>query len=314
MKILVTGGLGYVGSKLSLKLIENNYSVRVFEAVPLDEGFGFQDYSNFDFMQGDLRKRDAVSRSLKGMDAVVHLAAIVPGFGYSPEERLVMEVNYEATCRLVDLCKNMRIKRFIFSSTCGNYGLANGAKFATEADPLMPTSPYSKSKVEAERYVLDSADDYFHPTVLRFATVFGPSLKMSYKPLVNALVYDATVKNSLVVYDPESWRPCVHVDDAVEAITLVLQAPVDLVSKQVFNVGGNHLNYQKIQLVNSIRKFFPKIEVEVKDGVPDPRSYRVSFDKISKMLGFRTKRSLEEGIEEVKKILRDSKRMSRNGV
>jgi len=300
MKILVTGGAGYVGSKLVPRLLEN-YQVRVVDSLSGESLSPFFDNPSFEFTQGDIR--DIVYQSLEAIDAVIHLAAIVPGFGSQPSAQLIYEVNYDATRMLVELCRERKIKRFIFTSTCGNYGISDVSKFATEEDPLDPTSPYAESKVKAEQYVTNSADADFHPTVLRLATVFGLSPKMSFKPLANALLYDALVKKYLKVYGALSWRPFVHVDDVMQAILLVLRAPIDLVSGQVFNVGSNSLNYQKVQLVKLIEKYLPQTKVEIEADVADQRSYKVSFDKIAKILGFQATKTLEEGIKEMKEAL-----------
>lgn len=307
MKVLVTGGTGYIGSKLVAKLPEKGYQVRSLDSLAFDRRHlsSFQDNQQFEFICGDFRNGDIVSQALNGVDGVVHLAAIVTVTGKesAAEQQLIRETNYEAACRFADRCKEEKVKRFIFTSTCSNYGLSDTSKLATEDDPLNPTSPYAVAKVEAERYILDSAGNDFHPTVLRLATVFGPSLKMSYGPMLNSFVREAVVDRSLLVFGPESWRPFVHIEDVVEAILLVLAAPLELVSAEVFNVGANSLNHRKIELVKLIAKHLPETKVEIKEGKVDPRSYRVSFDKIASKLGFKATRSAEEGIVEIIKML-----------
>lgn len=303
MKILVTGGAGYIGSKLASRLLRENYKVRVIDCLPSGEKLSlpFYDHPAFEFVWDDIRDRNAVSKSLEGMDAVIHLAAItaVSGSESAYQQKMIEEVNYQATCDLVDLYLQREIGRFIFTSTCSNYGVTDPSKFATEGDPLEPTSPYAKSKVKAEEHILNSTNMNFHPTILRLATVFGLSPRMSYQPMLNAFVREAVTDRSLILYSPYSWRPFIHVEDVVTAILLVLQAPLKLVSGEVFNVGSNSLNRQKIQLANLIKKQLPQARIEIKEGAVNPRDYKVSFDKIGKVLGFKASKSLEEGVKEV---------------
>jgi nucleoside-diphosphate-sugar epimerase len=305
-KILVTGGTGYIGSSLIPKLLHKGYSVRVVDTRNWDEGtssaLGGDD---FEFLQGDIGDKNILDRSLDGVDTVIHLAAVVsvPRIQREEQGQSIYRTNYLLTCQLVDRCKERQVTRFIFTSTCSNYGATGYDEYATEEKPLNPTSPYAKAKVEAENYILSSANSYFHPTVLRLATVFGPSPRMSFEPLLNALVKDALEKKSLLIYGGESWRPFLHIDDAIQAILLVLDAPLELVSGEVFNVGSNSLNYRKKELAMIIKKHLPYAEIEIKPQEADPRSYRVSFDKITKVLGFKTTKTLEEGIAELIKVM-----------
>jgi len=302
--ILVTGGAGYIGSRLVLELLENDYQVRVFDASSLSKDMYqlVRGNSNFEFVKGDVGDIDAITQSLKDIDVVVHLAALVPGPGTSYDAKTMLRVNFELSRQLVELCKNKdKIEKFIFTSTCGNYGISDTTKYVTESEPLNPTSPYAEAKVKAEEYFLNSAEESFHPTVLRLATVFGPSPKMSWESMVNTFVLEAFNKRSIIIYGAQSWRPLVHIDDVAQAILHVLRAPLNLVFRQVFNVGS--LNCQKIQIINVIKEAFPQAVIEIKSDAADPRSYKVSFDKISRALGFQATKGLEEGIKEMKELL-----------
>ncbi len=306
-KVLVTGGAGYIGSKLVSRLLDLNYKVTVLDSLFFgDESLSpFYNLPNFRLIQADIKDSDTIYQTLQGMETVIHLAAnvTVSGSESVAEAKSIQEINYLATCNFVDLCKEWRVERFIFTSSCSNYGISDVTKDATEEDVLKPTSPYAKSKVMAEEYILSSKNAHFHPCILRLATVFGLSPRMSFQPLFNALVRDAVIKKSLLIYGAQSWRPFVHIDDVVQAFLLVLRAPLDSVSGQVFNVGSNSLNYQKIQLVNLIKKVLPQTEIEIKEDATDPRSYKVSFDKIATALGFKATKTTEEGIVEIKEVL-----------
>jgi len=307
MRILLTGGAGYIGSKLVPKLLSQDYEVTVLDSLL----FGgqslspFSSHPGFKLIQGDIRDRDIIYQVLDKINAVIHLAAnvTVSGSESVSETKLIVEINYLATCHFVDLCKEKQVERFIFTSTCSNYGISETTKYAIEEDVLKPTSPYTESKVRAEEYILSSADAHFHPTVLRLATVFGVSPRMSFQSLFHALVRDAVVNKSLSVYGANSWRPFIHIEDVIQAILLVVQAPLEPVSGQVFNVGSNALNCQKIQLVNVIKKCLPETEIEIKGDIADPRSYQVSFDKITRVLGFKATKTIEEGVAEVKEVI-----------
>ena len=306
MKILVTGGAGYIGSKLVLKLLDENYEVRVLDSLPPEsESLDLDSHPGLESITGDIRDKDGLRQVLDGIETVIHLAASLIAGGSEDAAQLlsIQEINYLATCRFVDLCKERRIGRFIFASTCSNYGLSDVTRDANEEDPLVATSAYAESKIEAEKCVLSSADAHFHPTVLRFATVFGSSPRMNFQSLFNALVRDAVVNKSLLVYGANSWRPFVHIEDVVQAILLVVQAPLELVSGEIFNVGSESLNYQKLQLVNVIKKYLPETEIEIKGDIADPRSYKVAFDKVTRVLGFKVTRTIDEGVVEVKEIV-----------
>ena len=201
MKILVTGGAGYIGSKLIAWLLGRNHQVRVLDSLPFggESLLSFYDHPAFEFIRGDIRSVEVSGKALDGVDAVIHLAAavIVSGSEDASERQSIHEINYVATCGFVDLCRGKGVERFIFTSTCSNYGLSQASNLASEEDLLNPTSPYAIAKVEAEKYILSSVDADFHPTVLRLATVFGLSPKMSFQPLLNAFVRDAAIKKSL---------------------------------------------------------------------------------------------------------------------
>ncbi|MBI4302312.1 MAG: NAD(P)-dependent oxidoreductase [Chloroflexi bacterium] len=307
-KVLVTGGAGYIGSKLISALIQEKHTVRVFD-IPeaLKKPLLFAPLPSLETVPGDIKDTAKLPSLLQDVDVVVHLAALVRG-GAAPgttEASAMWEINYEATCRLADLCRIKGIERFLFISTCGNYGGADSNRLAKEEDALIVTSPYAETKIRAEEHILSNVNEQFHATVLRLATVFGSSPRMSFEPLINRLVYDAVVNKSLVVQGPNAWRPFVHIDDVVKAIVLTLRSPLDLVSGQVFNVGANSMNYTKADIVRILQQFVPDLAVELHGE--DPRSYKVCFDKIAQILGFRTSKGLEEGVAEMVQLLKDAR-------
>lgn len=306
MKVLITGGAGYIGSVVTARLLRQGICTRVLDSLLFggESLLGMYGTSRFEFARGDIREKRALLRALDGgVDAVVHLAAIVGDPACARQADTARQVNYEATCNLVDLCRERATQRFVYISTCSNYGLSDNSQLATENSPVNPLSLYAETKVNAERYVLESASSEFHPCVLRLATVFGISPRMRFDLLVNEFTRDAIVTRRLVVYGEQFWRPYVHVVDVAEAIALVLNAPVELISGEIFNVGSNSENYQKRQIVDLILQHMPDTEVELIDRGTDPRSYRVSFQKIAQVLGFRPHWCVKNGIIQIKDAL-----------
>ena len=303
---VVTGGAGYVGTVLVDELLARGGNVRVVDAlvhgsVPsLMLAWG---NPNFEFVRADVRDREAIRAALRGARAVVHFAAIVGDPACSRQPDLAREVNLEATRSLLDDAQAAEVERFLFASTCSNYGRLDGEAVATEEFPLRPVSLYAETKVEAELEVLARAADGLCATCLRFATVYGTSPRMRFDLTVNEFARDVSLGQELVVYGEQFWRPYVHVRDAGRAAGLALGAPEEAVRGEVFNVGDNEQNYRKLDLVALLRERFPDAAVSFVHKDEDPRDYRVGFDKIRAAIGFRAERTVAQGIDEVISLL-----------
>lgn len=309
MKVLITGGAGYIGSMLAPMLLNSGQEVRVLDSL-LHGGrslLGLWAHPRFEFQQGDVRDKEAVSAALEGVDAVVHLAAIVgdPACARNPE--LARSVNLEASLSLLDESRRRGLSRFIFASTCSNYGkMADPTQYLDETSELRPVSLYAETKVSVERAILDAPpSDGFDATALRFATVFGVSSRMRFDLTVNEFTMEMLTKKHLVVFGEQFWRPYIHVRDVARAVSQVLQSPSGKVKGQVFNVGSNEQNYQKQQLVEMIQPYAPDAVVEYVRKEEDPRDYRVSFEKIKNELDFACEHSVDDGIREVAGLVRD---------
>jgi len=256
--ILVTGGAGYIGSVLVRKLLAEEYRVRVLDSLmygghALEE---LRDSADFELIRGDIRSDDTVKQALDGVRAVVHLAAIVGDPACSRRPELAREVNLDASLQLFDLSRAAGIGRFVFASTCSNYGrMADPTKYVTEDSELPPISLYARAKVAVEGALL-KADGKNDPvvTVLRFATVFGLSPRMRFDLTVNEFTRELLLHRELVIYGEQFWRPYIHVMDISRAISLVLGTPAGLINRQVFNVGNTSQNYQKGRLVELVRE------------------------------------------------------------
>ena len=208
MNILVTGGAGYIGSSLVPVLLAGGHRVRVFDSL-LHGGesmLGFWLHPAFELIHGDIRDRDAVRAAVAGMDGVVHLAAIVgdPACARQPDQ--AREVNLDASISLVEECHRSNVSRFIFASTCSNYGrMSDPSGYVDETSELRPVSLYAETKVAIERMLLQNKGP-FAPTLMRFATIFGVSPRMRFDLTVNEFTMEMITKNHLVVFGEQFWR------------------------------------------------------------------------------------------------------------
>jgi nucleoside-diphosphate-sugar epimerase len=263
VRVLVTGHLGYIGTVLTRMLVEAGADLESFEAV-------------------------------------LHLAALSndPLGDLDPE--LTFAINHVATVRLAKLAKSAGVARFVFSSSCSNYGAAGGDLLDEEAE-LRPVTPYGMSKVLVERDLSPLADASFSPTYLRNATAYGASPRLRFDIVLNNLVAWAyTTGRVLIKSDGSPWRPIVHVEDISRAFLAVLAASPEQVHDQAFNVASNAENYQIRQLGEIVEEVVPGCRVEYAAGAsPDTRNYRVRADKIRERLGFETRWTAREGAREL---------------
>jgi nucleoside-diphosphate-sugar epimerase len=306
--VLVTGAAGYVGSVLVDVLLRGGHRVRAVDSLlhgPAPSLLLAWGEDEFEFVQADVADRAAMREAIEGMEAVVHLAAIVGDPACAREPDLARAINVEATRELVRASKDGGARRFLFASTCSNYGkLEEEGVFATEDWPLRPVSLYAETKVKAENDVLEQSGSAFETCCLRFATVYGVSPRMRFDLTVNEFTRDVVLGGDLVVYGEQFWRPYVHVRDAAAAVLTALEADGEPVAGQVYNVGANEENYRKLDLVELLRARVPSAEIQFVKKDEDPRDYRVSFDRISERLGFRPRHTVSDGIDEVIALLR----------
>jgi nucleoside-diphosphate-sugar epimerase len=301
MVCLITGGAGYLGSVLSPLLSKHGASVRVLDSLlygvhPL-ENLG---RSGIEFINGDLRDRETVSRALAGVDAVVHLAAIVGDPACSRNPELARSVNLEASRQLIELAVEHSVRHFVFASTCSNYGrMRETTTPATEDHELHPLSLYAETKVAVEQELICRPTADMATTVLRFATLYGVSPRMRFDLTVNEFVMRMLTDRALVVYGEQFWRPYVHVADAAAAIELALRAGPEVVAGQVFNVGDTSENYRKRDLIEMVTKRTGPADIKFVARQEDPRDYRVGFERIRAALGYTISMRVPNGIDEI---------------
>ena len=295
--ILVVGGAGYIGSVLVRILLTRGYRVRVLDKLIYQQGSALYDLfemPRFSFVKGDFCDAQIAIASLDGITDIVLLAALVgdPICRQNPE--LARRINQQGVIDFIDqVVAHHRINKFVFTSTCSNYGLRTNDDYATEKDALNPQSLYAETKVFVERYVLDNLDsNVFCATILRLATAYGMSSRMRFDLTISEFTKDVAMGKKLVVFDENTWRPYCHVADISNAILKVIESPRAKVHGEVFNVGSNHENYTKKMIVDLILSLVPSGQSQYTQGGSDPRDYRVSFSKITSVLGFKNAHSV----------------------
>jgi nucleoside-diphosphate-sugar epimerase len=296
--VLVIGGAGYIGSALTAQLLDLGYHVRVLDCLLYgDEAIvPFYTHPNFELIEGDLRHIDTVVSAVKGMDAVVHLGAIVGDSACQVCEDLTIKINLEATRTIARVSKGYGVQRFVFASTCSVYGASD--EILDEKSALNPLSLYARTKLVSEKVLLSLGDATFAPTILRFGTIYGLSGRARFDLVVNLLAAKAFQDGEAGIFGGAQWRPLVHVRDVAQAILLTLQAPLEDVRGQILNVGSNEQNYQIADLGLIIQNMVPHARV-VTQPQEDNRNYRVRFDKIHDLLGFEPQYTVEDGVAEI---------------
>jgi nucleoside-diphosphate-sugar epimerase len=297
-QVLVLGGAGYLGSVVVARLLERGFKVRVLDSFLFGEGSleDVRSHGGCELVRGDVRDIGAVVKATRGCDAVVHLAAIVGDPACDDNKQLAMEVNRAATRMLADVTRGCGVRRFVFASSCGVYGASDFCLDETSA--VNPLSVYAQTKVDSENILLAASEVDFAPTILRLGTLFGLSPRMRFDLVVNLFVARAASSGKITVLNGEQWRPFLHVQDAARAVAACLEAETSAVSGEVFNVGSASLNLQIEQLGAAIARVVPGTEI-IRVENADRRNYRVSFEKIERVLNFRCERTLESGIEEI---------------
>lgn len=293
MKVLVTGGAGFVGSTLVPMLLGEGFQVRVLDSLmygglPL---LPFFSNPKFEFQRGDVRDRDAVTEAARDCDVIIHLAAIVgfPACRRYPD--LAESVNVDGSRVIAKVAGRSRL--VLFASTGSNYGaLTDGV--CTEETPLRPLSLYGKTKTHAEAHLLESCDTIAY----RFATAFGLAPRLRLDLLINDFTYRALAQRNLIVYERHFMRSFIHVRDVARSFMFALDHAEGM-RGQVYNVGSESMNYSKDQICQLLQKkvdFYLHYADIGKDA--DQRNYVVSYEKIHR-LGFETTTTVEEGIDEL---------------
>jgi nucleoside-diphosphate-sugar epimerase len=299
MRVLVTGHKGYIGTTLVPLLLEEGFDVTgldsdLFRECTFDKGMvGISEVIK------DVR--DVTPHDVEGHDAIIHLAGLSndPLGDYDPS--LTDDINCQGSVKLARIAKQVGVRRFVFASSCSNYGAA-GDQFLTEDAEFNPVTPYGESKVKVERAVTQLADKNFSPTYLRASTAYGLSPRLRFDLVVNNLTaWALTTGRVYLKSDGSPWRPIVHVEDIGRAYVATLKAPVELVHDQAFNVGTTSENYQIREIAKIVESVVPGCRIDfAPDAGPDKRNYRVDCNRIARTLhGFKPQWTARRGVEQL---------------
>ncbi|NEP23154.1 SDR family oxidoreductase [Moorena sp. SIO3I6] len=299
MRVLVTGHKGYIGTVMVPMLLAQGYDVFGLDSDLFEKSTFGEGIRKIPELKKDIR--DVTATELEGFDALIHLAGLSndPLGNLNPD--LTYQINHAASVHLAKLAKAAGIERFVFSSSCSNYG-AGGDDWLTEESSFNPVTPYGISKVRVEQDVTQLADDNFSPTFLRNATAYGVSPRLRFDLVLNNLVAWAfTTGQVYIKSDGTPWRPIVHIEDISQAFIAVLEAPRELVHNQGFNVGRNEDNYRIRELAEIVKETVPGCEIEyAKNAGPDKRCYRVDCSRIIQTLSeFKPQWNARRGAQEL---------------
>ena len=302
-KVLIVGGAGYIGSVVTAHLLAQGYHVRSLDLLLYGNAatvFPFLGNPGYEFQYGDMGDDATLDRAFDGVTDVVLLAGLVgdPITKKYPEASAA--INDRGVAKVIERAAGRGLERFVFVSTCSNYGLIPTDSKADENFPLSPLSLYAKSKVAAEGKLLGQAGKVdYTPTVLRFATAFGLSARLRFDLTVSEFTRAMFRKDDLLVFDADTWRPYCHVQDFATLIRRVLEAPRQDVAFEVFNAGGDVNNFTKQMIVDAIKAELPDAPVRYQDKGPDPRNYRVNFSKVRQRLHFEPTYTVPDGVREL---------------
>jgi nucleoside-diphosphate-sugar epimerase len=295
MKVLVTGGTGYIGRVLVPELIKKNYNVTVIDRGFLNYHIFNDDWNSVNIMRADIRTCEP--ELLRGYDAVIDLAALSNDPSGELNKLATWDINYLGRVRIARLAKKLEVQRYIVASSCSVYGFRDG--YSDENTPVNPLTTYAEANVAVERDNLILNDKNFKSTALRFATVFGYSERFRLDLVINAMTYYG-YKNKVIrmMRDGNQYRPFIHIKDVSRAIIAALE-PSDNIGGKSINIGDEKLNVQIKHIAELIKnKIGNDCKIELY-GDPDNRSYKVKFNLAKELLKFKVKYSIEDGVNEI---------------
>ena len=300
-KIFITGGAGYVGSRLVPFFLEKNYEVCVYDTMYFGSDHLGQ-HKNLKIIDGDIRDIKKVETHCKDYDIFLHLACISNDSSFELNEELSKTINYDCFEPMVIAAKNSGIKRFIYASSSSVYGVSD-QKDVKEDHKLLPLTLYNKFKGMCEPQLLKHTDENFIGVIFRPATVYGCSNRMRFDLSVNILTNHAIKNKKILVFGGSQLRPNLHIEDYCEAVKLLSECDENKIKNQIFNVGYQNLSILEIankvkSIVESKFENIENIDIELQKS-NDIRSYHINSDKINNVLGFKPQKTIEYGIGEI---------------
>ena len=298
-KILITGGAGYVGAVLTPSLLKKGYKVTIIDLMIYGEEV-LEKNHNLTIVKGDIRNLELLTKIIPGHDVVIHLACISndPSFELNPT--LGKSINLDAFTPLVEISKKNKVKRFIYASSSSVYGLKD-EQDVNEKMSLEPLTEYSKFKADCEEILNKNKSEEFAPITIRPATVCGYSTRQRLDLVVNILTNLAFNKRNITIFGGDQLRPNIHIKDMIRAYELVIEAPIEKVSGEIFNVGYENMKVKEIaNLVKNVVGLDVTLEYKKTD---DNRSYHISSKKIENNLGFKAKFTVKDAVQDIKNAL-----------
>ena len=302
MKILVTGGAGYVGSVLIPTLLQAGYQVKCLDRFFFGTEFLESLKSeNLELIRDDIRWFNP--KILSDVDLVLDLAALSndPVGDVNPEK--TFEINHLGRSRVAQLSKENGVKQYVLASSASIYGQQDS--LADENSIVNPLTAYSKANRKAEEDILKLNDKYFTSSALRFSSIYGISPRMRFDLAVNSMVLDLFQNNKITIYGKNNKRPFIHIKDAIQAYLKIILAPKEKIGGEIFNVGSSDQNFTIFDLANKVKNSINKDSELIAKDTPDNRSYFASFEKIQKTLDFKPSHTVEEGSLEIFNALKN---------
>ncbi len=301
MKILITGGSGYIGSLLCPFLLNKSHSLRVLDTCYFGHDFLPHDNKNFELIKGDIRDISLLEKSLQGIDTVIHLACISNDASFELDEQLSTTINLDAFEPLVRKSKESGVKRFVYASSSSVYGLSD-KKDVKEDHPLVPLTLYNKFKGLCEPILFDYTDENFTGVIFRPATVCGFAPRMRFDLSVNILTNHAINNKLIKVFGGNQMRPNLHIQDYCDVVDLFINIEKEKIQNEIFNVGFQNMTIINLAVLvkKTVERYFEDFNVSIeKTSSNDNRSYHINSDKIYNALGFKPKKSIENAIEDI---------------
>lgn len=301
-KILIAGAGGYIGTEMTEFFLKKGLEVIALDRFYFGDTLSdLKDNKNLQIVKADIRNFD--KKILKNVYAVINLASISNDPAAELNPKITNSINYSGAIKLAKLAKKMKVKKYLFASSCSVYGASNN--FLDEHSKVNPISEYAKSKIKAEKKLLKLANKSFCVTIPRLSTIYGVSKRrMRFDLIINIMTLHAWKNNKIFVMGGgNQWRPLLHLKDCINFFYSCVLQDSTVINKQIFNVGSNTQNYTVSQVARQFKKYFPNLSVEEIPDDPDPRNYKVNFDKVKKLLKYVPKNSISNGIDEVKHAL-----------